>query len=177
MLFLIWLPLHPSQVDQVIICQQYQRSRFHPWVGKIPWRRERLPTPMCLPGEFHGQRSLEGYSPWDLKEWDTTERLTHTTTRVDGSDWSTHTFSLVRGKKIAFPYFEITWQQSWILYLWKDADFWWENNTDQNPTPWKSKGPCSNLPSVILPNFDSINYPNLSELRLTFKFVNSKDVL
>ena len=31
-----------------------------PWVGKIPWRREWLPTPVFLPGEFHGQRSLMG---------------------------------------------------------------------------------------------------------------------
>jgi len=33
------------------------------WVGKILWRRERLPTPVFLPGESHGQRSLVGYSP------------------------------------------------------------------------------------------------------------------
>jgi len=33
------------------------------WVGKIPWRREWLPIPVFLPGEFHGQRSLAGYSP------------------------------------------------------------------------------------------------------------------
>ena len=46
---------------------QYRRSkkrRFHPWVGKIPWRRAWQPTPAFLPGEFHGQRSLVGYSPW-----------------------------------------------------------------------------------------------------------------
>ena len=49
-----------------------------PWVGKILWRREWLPTPVFLPGEFHRQRSLEGYSPWNPKELDTTERLTHT---------------------------------------------------------------------------------------------------
>ena len=36
---------------------------FDPWVGKIPWRRERLPTPVFLPEESHGQRSLAGYSP------------------------------------------------------------------------------------------------------------------
>ena len=36
------------------------------------------PTPVFLPGEFHGQRSLEGYSPWGLKESDMTEQLTHT---------------------------------------------------------------------------------------------------
>ena len=41
---------------------------FDPWVGKIPWRRERLPTPVSWPGEFHGL-----YSPWGHKELDTTE--------------------------------------------------------------------------------------------------------
>ena len=44
-------------------------------VGKILWRREGLPTPVFWPREFHGQRSLEGYSPWGLKEWDMTEQL------------------------------------------------------------------------------------------------------
>jgi len=39
------------------------RQRFDPWVGKIPWKREWLPTPVFLPGEFHGQRSLVGYNP------------------------------------------------------------------------------------------------------------------
>ena len=42
----------------------------------IPWRREWLPTPVFLPGEFHGQRSLAGYSPWGHKELDTAEWLT-----------------------------------------------------------------------------------------------------
>ena len=37
------------------------------WVRKIPWRRKWQPTPVFLPGEFHGQRSLAGYSPWSLK--------------------------------------------------------------------------------------------------------------
>ena len=46
-----------------------------PWVGKIPWRREWLPTPIFLPGEFHGQRSLADYSPQSLKELNTTEWL------------------------------------------------------------------------------------------------------
>ena len=48
------------------------------WVGKIPCRREWLPTPVFLPEEFHGQRNLAGYLPWGHKESDTTERLTHT---------------------------------------------------------------------------------------------------
>ena len=45
------------------------------WVGKIPWRRKWQPTPVLLPGESHGGRSLVGYSPWGHKELDTTELL------------------------------------------------------------------------------------------------------
>ena len=48
---------------------------FDPWVRKIPWRWAWPPTPVFLPGESHGQRSLEGYSPCGHKESDTTERL------------------------------------------------------------------------------------------------------
>ena len=44
-----------------------RRSGFDPWVGKIPWRRKWLTTPVFLPGEPHGQRGLAGYSPWDCK--------------------------------------------------------------------------------------------------------------
>ena len=43
------------------------------WVGKIPWRRKWQPTPVLLPGQFHGQMSLVGYSPWGCKESGTTE--------------------------------------------------------------------------------------------------------
>ena len=52
---------------------------FNPWVRKIPWRREWQPTPVFLPGEFHGQRSLAVYSPQGCKESDTTEWLNATT--------------------------------------------------------------------------------------------------
>ena len=50
-----------------------KRRGFDPWVGKIPWRRARQSTPVVLPGESHGQRSLVGYGPQDGKELDTTE--------------------------------------------------------------------------------------------------------
>ena len=48
---------------------QCRRPAFDLWVGKIPWRRQRLPTPVFWPGEFHGL-----YSPWGHKELDTSER-------------------------------------------------------------------------------------------------------
>ena len=57
-------------------CHQRRRHKrlvFHPWVGKIPWRREWQPTPVFLPGESHGQRNLVGYSPRCQEELDTTE--------------------------------------------------------------------------------------------------------
>ena len=46
---------------------------FNPWVCKIPWRRKWQPTPVFLPEKSHGQRSLEGYSPWGHTESDMTE--------------------------------------------------------------------------------------------------------
>ena len=59
-----------------------QKPRFDPWVRKIPCRREWQPTPIFLPGDFHGQRSLVGCSPWGHKELDETEGLTHTRTNT-----------------------------------------------------------------------------------------------
>ena len=52
-----------------------RRSGYNSWVRKIPWRRTWQPTPVWLPGESHGQRSLVGYSPWGHKESDTSEWL------------------------------------------------------------------------------------------------------
>ena len=47
---------------------QYGRPGFDPWVGKIPWRRQKLLTPLFWPREFH-----ELYSPWGFKELDMNE--------------------------------------------------------------------------------------------------------
>ena len=49
------------------------RQGLIPGSGKIPWSRAWRLTPVFLPGESHGQRSLVGYSPWGHKESDTTE--------------------------------------------------------------------------------------------------------
>ena len=63
-------------------CRRYTTCGFNPWVRKIPWRRAWQPTPVFLPGESHGQRSLEGYSP-----------LGRTRVRYDWSDLA-HTFHI-----------------------------------------------------------------------------------
>ena len=54
-------------------CRRRKRLGFDPWVGKIPWRRAWQPTPVILPRESHGHRSLAGYSPWGPEESDTTK--------------------------------------------------------------------------------------------------------
>ena len=68
----------PWQYDgkvSVCQCRRCKRCGFNPWNGKIPQSRKWQPTPVFLPGKFHGQGSLAGYSPWDHKELNMTERL------------------------------------------------------------------------------------------------------
>ena len=52
-----------------------RRPWFHSWVRKFPWRKDRLPTPVFLPGEYLWTEELVGYSPWGRKESDMTEWL------------------------------------------------------------------------------------------------------
>ena len=63
-------------------CRRCRRYRFHPWVGKIPWRRAQQPTPLFLLGKSHGQRSLVDYSPWGHKELDKNEATEHAHTNT-----------------------------------------------------------------------------------------------
>ena len=60
-----------------------QETRIRSPGREDPWRRKWQPTPVFLPGESHGQRSLAGYSPWGRKESDVTEATEHTRTEVD----------------------------------------------------------------------------------------------
>ena len=62
-----WASLVAQQVKNHLQCG---RRGFDPWVGKIPWRQKRLPSPVFWPGEFHGL-----YSPCGSEELYTVERL------------------------------------------------------------------------------------------------------
>ena len=64
---------------------QCRRPGFDPWVQKIPWRRERLPTPVFWPREFHRL-----YSPWGRKESDRTERLSLSPRWLSGKESACH---------------------------------------------------------------------------------------
>ena len=59
----------PWWLRQQSVCLQCRRPGFN------PWRRKWQPIPVFLPGKFHEQRNLGGYSPWGCKELDMTERL------------------------------------------------------------------------------------------------------
>ena len=62
----------PSAAVMKKSASQCRRSGFFSWVGKMPWRRKRQPTPVFLPGKSHGQKSPESYSPWGCKDSDMT---------------------------------------------------------------------------------------------------------
>ena len=68
----ILIPCGISGKEHASQCSR-QRSKFNSQVGKVPWRRAWQPIPVFLPGESHGQRSLECYRSWGCKEVDTTE--------------------------------------------------------------------------------------------------------
>ena len=81
------LPIWLTRWRSHLLCRRPRRCRFDPWVGENPWRRKWQSTPVFLPGKFHGQRSLVGYTPWGHKEPDTTERLsTHASIDISGKE-------------------------------------------------------------------------------------------
>ena len=100
LLLLVQVPYFENDCDRQWASLVAQTAKNPPamhetWVrslgGKICWRREWLPTPVFLPRELHGQRSLVGYSPWSCKETDMTEQLTFTHTHTH-----THTHQAIQ---------------------------------------------------------------------------------
>ena len=102
-----------------------------PGSGRSPSRRKWQPTPVFLPGEFLGQRSLTGYSPWGCKASDTTERLTHK---------HTHTFWLLRIQSRGW----VVWKDVRMTVLLKVQERKWFTDTNISKAeflsiwrPWK----------------------------------------
>ena len=92
---------------------RYGRPGFDPWVGKLPWRREWLPSPVFWPGEFHGL-----YSQWGFRESDTTERLwLHQRAEVQGSHLTWNWRTDRHQEKMGYKH----------LYTWdREHEYWWE---------------------------------------------------
>ena len=107
------------------ICLQCRKPGFDPWVGKIPWRREWLPTAVFRLGEFHWQRTLAGYSSWSL-------RVRH--------NWATFTFSLemdlILLKLPEFFWIGTSSSPFYLLFPMFSSGIWniWFSKTDQ--TSW-----------------------------------------
>ena len=96
-----WNPRQHREADHfpfTSACNEEDPGSIY-WVGKIPGRRAWQPTPVFLPGEFHGQRSLVDFSPWGHKESDTTEWFSHFHThRKYISWWQTETVAGASGR-------------------------------------------------------------------------------
>ena len=75
-------------------CRRHMRQGLDTWVGKIPWRRAWKLTPVFLPREFQGQRSLVDYSPQGCKESDTTEATQHKYMSLNHTHTVTHINSI-----------------------------------------------------------------------------------
>ena len=74
-LTLLGLPRWCSGKESICQCRSRKKHGFDSWVQNIFWSRKWQPTPVFLPGKFHGQRRLVGHNPWDCKELDITEQL------------------------------------------------------------------------------------------------------
>ena len=55
--------------ESTCLCRRLRRHKFDLWVWKIPWSRKWQPTPVSLPGKFHGQKSLVGCKESDMTDW------------------------------------------------------------------------------------------------------------
>ena len=62
-----WLSRWCSNKEYTCKCRRYRPCRFNPWVRKIPLGTKWQPTPVFLPGKFHGQRSMTANSPWSSR--------------------------------------------------------------------------------------------------------------
>ena len=90
---------------------------FNPLVGKIPWRREWQPTPVFLPEEFHGQRSLTSYSQQVCKESGTTEVTEHTQSLWLKAELATHSLLIISSCWPQLKHFSLTYKKLYIFNL------------------------------------------------------------
>ena len=114
--FIQGFPIRARGKELACQCRRHKRCRFHLWFGKIPWRRAGQPTPVFLPGESHGQRSLAGYSPWGCKESARTEatepKLMHKCSHFTQVIW--HKEACLRSSYMGL---EPTQCNSWLAHL------------------------------------------------------------
>ena len=132
------LPRWCSAKGSAYQCRRCKRRRFCPWVRDIPWSRKWQPAPVFLPGKLHGQRRLDGYSPWGHIELDTTEWLsTYTHTHIH-THTHTHTHICNMGLpqwlsgKVCLPM-----QKTWVQPLGQEDPLEKETATHSSMLAWE----------------------------------------
>ena len=114
---IVWgFPGGTSGKELTCQCRRHKRRDFYPWVETISWSRKWQPTPVFLPGESHGQRSLKGYSPQGCTESDTTEWLS-TYTHQQSPYVKLNIFFICWKKKVLLDYWSALDKQLWKFYF------------------------------------------------------------
>ena len=128
-----WISHNTWKIYGIRIRLQCRQPRFDPWGRKIPWRRKWQLTPLFLPGKFHGQRRLTGYSPWGRKSqkwlsnwaWARLQDLIRTKHEKKGrmQDYSSH--SQQRSMR-------------WFIQKWVQFHFKWKYSAESWKCRWES---------------------------------------
>ena len=86
--FILELPRCHGGEEFAFQRRRHKRHECDAWIWKIPWRRKRQPTTVCLPGKSLGQRSMESYSPWVAKSlaWLSTQVANNNAVIVSGGE-------------------------------------------------------------------------------------------
>ena len=108
------LPGSLSNNQSACQCRRHSRLEFDPWVEKIPWRRTQQPIPVFLPGKFHGQRTLAGYSRQGLKESDMTSThvLRHKPRDPCTQKWVWNIWGILGGVRVLGSFTHVRWCSS-----------------------------------------------------------------
>ena len=106
-----------SMCLQIWKTQQWQcrRPQFNPWVGKIPWRRKCQPTPVLLPGEFHGEMTWQA-TVHRIAELNTPVRLTFTFPFSMEENLLTHIYKESEKKERKTKTFKIWDRDSFLMH-------------------------------------------------------------
>ena len=133
----LWWHSHKESASQH---RRHKRCVFNLWVGKILCRRKWQPTPEFLPGKFHGQRTLAGYSPWGHQEPDTTEQLSTHTHILNASLKMSTGYQYPTSKVLGLP-FENWWWICTNLHTFSYWSLWWTSTKGKACVLMKAAGP------------------------------------
>ena len=118
-------------------CRRCRTCRFNPWVGKIPWSRKWQSPLIFLPGKFHGQGSLAGYSPQGLQRIGWNRACLHAYSGYPGERWTTSLPSKICQDLGNNACFLILWKKE----TWGDENHWSMENCRiwRHPGGWLTK--------------------------------------